>query len=502
MMTPMLSKSVVVDRRGLVSVFLTAVLFWALSLWLLNGSPAWGFPGQEKILDSGLVDQAAKSIRPVGVIVTPRGAEDVYHLKGGGQQIKAIRMKTARMQDAVVSKMAPGGGETGLRLENVPVMSASVNYEGIKSLAGMNEVLYIEEDLPMELMTSQGLSLMKPGSYRDGNAGAGVSVAIVDTGVNYRHPALGSSGFPNSKVLGGMDFGDGDRDPMDMQGHGSSCAGIVAGKNTGAGDFIGGVAPSAGIYALKAMDSEGGIRESAILKSWDWCISHQHDHPDRPIMVISTSLGTPTMHFENYCNRRGAASVAEAAKAAGIAIFVSSGNEAQRGRISYTACLPQTIAVGAVYDGRFGSARFSRCSDRATNPDQVTCYSNSAPILDLLAPSHQAYTAGWPGSKYETAFGGTSAACPYAAGVAALIQSHVHRNTGRFLSVDQLKAVMVQNGDPVRDAKSGITKPRVNIERTLAALGGGREDRREEDRREERGNPIDELRDILRRSSN
>ena len=73
---------------------------------------------------------------------------------------------------------------------------------------------------------------------RDAYIGEGVSIAIVDTGIDYTHSRLGGAGFPNDKVIGGYDYGGSANNPnseendlMDANGHGTSCAGIAAGSS-------------------------------------------------------------------------------------------------------------------------------------------------------------------------------------------------------------------------------------------------------------------------------
>ena len=62
-----------------------------------------------------------------------------------------------------------------------------------------------------------------------GVTGVGQTVAVLDTGVDYSVSALRGGGFPNAKVIGGMDAADEDNDPMDCDGHGTSVSGIIAG---------------------------------------------------------------------------------------------------------------------------------------------------------------------------------------------------------------------------------------------------------------------------------
>ena len=83
--------------------------------------------------------------------------------------------------------------------------------------------------------------------------GTGMVIAIIDTGVDYKHPDLGGGFGPNYKVIGGYDFGDNDTDPMDSNGHGTHVAGIAA-----ADGKVKGVAPKAKILAYKIVSGDSG----------------------------------------------------------------------------------------------------------------------------------------------------------------------------------------------------------------------------------------------------
>jgi subtilisin family serine protease len=458
-------------------------------------TPGWvnaGFPGQEKILDASLLGDVVKQIGTHRVIVTLRDHAPVKNLSLQSDPTRAMSVE-ARVTTSIekaLSGTGIQGSRISSRLKTQPIFSASISSGDIRSLAAQSDVAFIELNHEMALHTAQGIPQIQPGEYRTKPGGAGVAIAVVDSGVNYAHPALGGGGFPNAKVIGGYDFGDRDTDPMDTNGHGTACAAIAAGSPTGKGDFAGGVAPDAKIYALKIADSNGEMSQMGFLEAWDWCIRHQMDHPDYPIRIISTSLGAPLNSSSGYCQSPSAQAVAGQAVANGIAIFVSSGNEGLCREIAFPSCLQETIAVGAVYDtalekpagfcvlpkscvaGAYSNDRCQTvCVDETQTQDQVCCYSNSAPILELLAPAHCTYTAGVPGGSYNTCFGGTSAACPYAAGAAALIQSQARAKTSQFLEPAELRKLMAQNGDPITDPKSGITKPRINIRRSIEAIG-------------------------------
>jgi len=110
--------------------------------------------------------------------------------------------------------------------------------------------------------------------------------------------------------------------------------------------------------------------------------------------------------------------------------------------------------------------------DDPANADQVTTYSNTASFLSLFAPSEWAYTTQLGGGYWDTpnGFGGTSAACPYAAGAAAVLQSMAKARTGAYLTPDQVESYLTDYGDLITDTKVDITKPRINLENSTNAV--------------------------------
>ncbi len=376
--------------------------------------------------------------------------------------------------------------------------SARVTASALQRILGSPEVIGVEKDVVLHMHLAQGLALMNAEAARGTYGGAGVSIAICDSGIDTSHPRLGgTAGFPNAKVIGGYDTGDNDADPRPgiyAEAHGTCSAGIAAGSLGTVGSYIGGVAPEARLYAIKISSGPGGdATSSAMIAGWEWCVTHQNDDPANPILIISTSYGGGK--YSGPCDAASPAMTAAAANAvaAGITLFASSGNDGYCDSMAWPACISHVNSVGAVYDAGVGTS--FPCVDAAscavktagacatgffatdsTRPDKVASYSNSAPFLTLLAPANLASTAdivgigGYSPGDYFTGFGGTSAASPYAAGAAAVLQSAAKARSGSYLTPDQVRTALVDYGDSVTDGKVAITRPRINLGRAVDAL--------------------------------
>ncbi len=376
------------------------------------------------------------------------------------------------------------------RYDNLFYLSVAVTPEQLAVILANPEVDAVEPVEVMEADTRQGLPLMRATLPRSQYDGTGLSIAVCDTGINYLNPYLGGAAFPNAKVIGGYDVGENKADPMDGNGHGTACAGITAGDVGNTADYIGGVAPGARLYALKmTYDATGkSCTEDAYVAAWDWSVTHQNDAPGSPIKIISTSFSGGK--YTSGCDsaKTAIATAAAAAKAAGITLFNSSGNSGYCDAVQSPSCISSIIAVGSVYDAAVGTYRpcvsEDSCVDKtdstscdsgyyatdATQADMVPSYSNSSSLVGLLAPANMAFSLGIGANTWNPNFGGTSAACPYAAGAGAVLQAAAKARTGSWLTPDQVFTKLSTTGAAILDPKSNLSKPRVDLQAAVASI--------------------------------
>ncbi|MBW2184416.1 MAG: S8 family serine peptidase [Deltaproteobacteria bacterium] len=461
------------------------------------------FKGIEKVAQPEFLEKFNQGADKVKILVLLKDYENYKGLSVAEDVglMKEVQSDIRDRQGNVLNAFDPKQFQLKHRFDNILGFSGEATLQAIKDLAGMDEVKVVEEDKEVEMHRSEGLPLIRAdGVHSLGYQGSGISIAICDSGVDYTHSELGNGSFPNSKVIGGYDTADNDSDPMstdDSSAHGTCCAGIAAGDS-------GGVAPSAKIYALKVFKDDGTGTLGDTAAAWDWCVTHKNDDPANPILIINTSLGAVNAYENSTCDSRYSfyATAAAAAVANGMTLFASSGNDGYCDGMTAPGCITNVISVGAVYDASFGD--YSPCISEdscvtkyhtdtgcsstdgwyaidSTAADKVTSYSNSASFLDILASANKANTTDMVGSggydssgDYYDSFGGTSAACPYAAGAGALLQEYAKAQTGSYLTPAQLKSALVNCGDSVTDSKSGLTHPRVNVMASTAAINGER----------------------------
>jgi subtilisin len=265
-------------------------------------------------------------------------------------------------------------------------------------------------------------------AWARGYTGQSVVVAVVDTGVDYRHTDLDANLWRNSdEIFGnrvdddnngfiddvlGWDFVGGDNNPYDWNGHGTHVAGTIAAENNGFG--ITGVAPNAKIMPVRVLDASGAGSLSTVAEGVRYAADNGAD-------VINLSLGG------EYPSRDVNAAV-QYAEARGSVVVMAAGNTGGRVPGSPARLAQQQgIAVGAVNRSR-----------------QMPSFSNRAgrtPLKYVVAPGVDV-TSTVPNNSYAS-YSGTSMATPYVSGAAALTLS-----ANPSLAPNQVEAVLTGTASP------------------------------------------------------
>ncbi len=312
-----------------------------------------------------------------------------------------------------------------------------------------------------------------------GVTGTGMTIAIVDTGVDYLHTDFGGpgagylsnnptligdvAGFPGEKIIGGYDFaGDlynadpdsvpyypvpaPDPDPMDCYAHGTHVAGIAAGygvKSDGATDreaynadtnfsqlrIPPGVAPEAKIYALKVFGCKGS--SEIVDQGIEWAVDPNgdgdlSDHVD----VINLSLGS------SYGSLDDPTSLASAnAIAAGVIVVASAGNSAD---VTYVVGSP--AVADAVISVAAGQTTINSFETIANFSSRGPRRFDSALKPDITAPGYRIISAGQGTGNDGATNSGTSMAAPHVSGAMALL-----RQLHPSWSVEDLKALIMNS---------------------------------------------------------
>ncbi|MBY8842766.1 type VII secretion-associated serine protease mycosin [Streptomyces sp. SP2-10] len=246
-----------------------------------------------------------------------------------------------------------------------------------------------------------GLSALHLDEAWQTTKGQGITVAVLDTGVETDHPDLAGNVLPAKDMIG-FGAGPGDRT---WARHGTAMAGIIAGHGHGPGgtDGVMGVAPEAKILPVRVILEDGDparakartTRGNALADGIRWAADHGAD-------VINLSLGDDS---DSAHPEPGEDEAVQYALKKGVVVVASAGNGGDKGdHVSYPAAYPGVISVTAV--DKYGT--------RAAFSTRRWYAAVSAPGVDVVIadPDHK-YYAGW----------GTSAASAFVSGAAALVRS-------------------------------------------------------------------------------
>jgi subtilisin family serine protease len=258
----------------------------------------------------------------------------------------------------------------------------------VEALQQNPRVAYVEPDA---IMTIDGTQSPTPSwgldridatgalnnSYTYPNGGEGVTVYIIDTGINATHSDFGP------RVATGFDVVDGGL-PADCHGHGTHVAGTVGGTAYG-------VAKAVTLVGVRVLSCAGSGPTSGVIDGVEWVMANAR----KPAVANMSLGGDPSTALD--------AAIANAV-ASGVTFAVAAGNSGANACNYSPARATSAITVGATTSG-----------------DARASYSNYGSCVDIMAPG-SGITSAWIGSNTATrTISGTSMASPHVAGAAALV---------------------------------------------------------------------------------
>jgi serine protease AprX len=375
-----------------------------------------------------------------------------------GQPVRAIvrfNDAAARLRGAEI--IANRGGQIYRSLNNEHALTVDIDADTATELSADLGTATISVDA---IVRSAGVggsgrgarsSGAKSARARYNRAGRGISIAVIDSGVQ-PHPDL-----PAARIRKFVDFVNARTVPYDDFGHGTHVAGIAAGNGTSSGfleDPYVGVSPEVDIVALKVLDSRGAGKTSDVIAALEWVA---RNHAAYNIRIVNLSLGHPVYE---PASTDPLVRAAEALVDLGIVVVASAGNlgidprdgQSGNGGITSPANSSRVIAVGAV-DNQGTNVR---------SDDVVAQYSSRGPTRydlivkpDIVASGHRVVSTSAPASYLFQSFpalqvtagtetvprymilSGTSMAAPQVSGTAALMLE-----TNPRLSVGTVRAVL------------------------------------------------------------
>lgn len=261
-----------------------------------------------------------------------------------------------------------------------------------------------------------------PDAWQAGYDGTGVTVAVLDTGVDQTHPDLAD------REIGEKDF-SGSGNNVDHVGHGTHVASTIAGSGVKSGGKYRGAAPGARILDGKVLDDTGSGAESSIIAGMEWAA-------DEGAKVINLSLGGDNGPDEDPLER----AVEQLSADKGVLFVVAAGNEGpEPGTIGSPGSAASALTVGAV-DRQDQIADFSSVgptTEGRSKPD-IT-----APGVSIVAARAAEGDIGTPADDGYVSMSGTSMATPHVAASAAILAQQHPKWTG-----DQLKQALTNSAKP------------------------------------------------------
>ncbi|MDH3385220.1 MAG: S8 family serine peptidase [Nitrosopumilus sp.] len=320
--------------------------------------------------------------------------------------------------------------------------SGPISPVALAKLQQDSRVLHIEQDQKMYVSAQTlptGIDRIDAEPSSPGYSYAGlVTIAIIDTGIDFDHPDLNVVKKVNcvGKNWRSSNCSEGTGD--DGYGHGSHVAGTVAAKDNNIGPV--GIVPGADLVAVKVLNDNGSGYNSWVIAGIEYVTSTRtNGDPNDDVDVANMSLGGGYSQALN--------NAVENSISAGIVYAVAAGNESRNAANYSPASAPNAITVSAIADSN-GMCGGDGTSTSYGTDDTLATFSNYGSLVDIAAPGVSIYST-YKNGGYATS-SGTSMASPHVAGAAALIVA----NNPNF-TPSQVLATLLNNSVPQGQACNG-----------------------------------------------
>lgn len=434
----------------------------------------------------------ARSAEPIPVVTaasslpTVQPGEAPDSARAEKEVIVSFREGAATLQALRSDPNARPGLTVRRAFRGIPAVAVTATPEALERLRIDPEVTHVQEDARGEGQLKEAVPAIGGDRVKTilGLTGKGVRVAVLDTGIVTQHPDLSDAVVAQhcftQRACPPLRTAEGES-AEDDHGHGSNVTGAIAsnGKVSSAG-----FAPDVEIVAVKINDANDSGYESDWVAGFDWVYDNL---ATLKVQVVNASIGTTANHAtQAECDQAHPAllKAIDNLIKAGVTVFVASGNGGLSNRLPAPACISGGhIVVGATYDTNIGkqpegnyatfAARwpgFGRCADNATQFDQIACFTNSTPRVDIVAPGAQILSDSL--RNRTEVYMGTSQASGVAAGVGALMLQ-----CNPKLTPAEVKQHMVASGPKVLDPKNNLMFPSLRAFEAVTAacpeLSGG-----------------------------
>ena len=244
-----------------ICAFLVVVI---LSLQVIDSKP------DSNINVDPLVIEELENKNEVHVMVTLR---ELKESSSKSERKNVAINEIIEIVDKAQSEIIPNLRDDEFQIKHIfelsPSFSGNITKEGFKKLSINPNVESITKVERIYGILDESVSLINATNVHSNlnYSGEGITVCIIDSGINYTHPNLGGCFGSGCKIKAGYDFVDNDGDPMDEHGHGTHVIGAIASNDS---TFMG-VAPNVSIVAIRVLDENNAGNTDDMKKGLEWC---------------------------------------------------------------------------------------------------------------------------------------------------------------------------------------------------------------------------------------